>query len=210
MKQPPAHWVLLHGLGAEPDDLRPVGQMLAALAPGMAWQIHTPAAPRVPVSLNGGWVMPSWFDIYGIEPTAAVDEAGIATASTRIAEFIDALPPNEPVWLGGFSQGGVVALHTAGRVSRTLAGLALLSTWLPNAAAFHLPGACATLPIFVAHGTQDDIVPVAAAERMVTRLRALGATAVRAQNYPMAHQICPEELGDLAAWLVRPADSVVA
>lgn len=210
MKQPQAHWVLLHGLGAEPDDLRPVGQMLAALAPGMAWQIHTPAAPLAPVSLNGGWVMPSWFDIYGIEPTAPVDEAGIATASIRIAEFIDALPPDEPVWLGGFSQGGVVALHAACRVRRPLAGLALLSTWLPNAAAFVLPDSCAALPIFVAHGTQDDIVPVTAAERMVARLRALGATAVRAQNYPMAHQICPEELGDLAAWLARPADSVVA
>ncbi len=201
MKQPTAHLVLLHGLGADGEDLRPVGEMLAELVPLFDWQVHTPAAPHAPVALNGGMVMPSWFDIYGIDPAAPVDAAGIATAATRIARQIDDLPAEEPVWLGGFSQGGVVAAHAACRVKRPLSGLMLLSTWLPAAAPPKWTPACATLPVFVAHGTADDIVPLAAAERAVTYLRAQGATALTTRFYPMAHQICPEELGDLAAWI---------
>ncbi|WP_407275817.1 alpha/beta hydrolase [Halothiobacillus sp. DCM-1] len=201
MSLPRAHLVLLHGLGADASDLRPVGEALAAWVPGRDWCIHTPAAPVAPVSLNGGLRMPSWFDIYGIEPTAPVDQAGIAAAAGRIAAEIDTLPGDAPVWLGGFSQGGVVALHAACRVQRPLAGLMLLSTWLPDATGFAGAPACIELPIFVGHGTQDDIVPAPAAERLVARLRAVGATALTARFYPMAHQICPEELGDLAEWM---------
>lgn len=210
MNLPTAHMVLLHGLGADGDDLRPVGNLLASLVPSFEWRIHTPAAPLAPVSFNGGMVMPSWFDIYGIEPDAPVDGAGMTTAAARVAAVIDELPRDQPIWLGGFSQGGVVALQAACRAQRPLAGVMLLSTWLPDATRFRLPSACADLPMFVAHGTQDDIVPLAAAERLLTHLRDCGARALSHRFYPMGHQICPEELGDLAAWLAPPADSIVA
>lgn len=197
----PAHLFLFHGLGASGDDLAPVGRMLAEQAGLPALIIHTPAAPDAPVTLNNGYVMPSWFDIYGLTRDAPVDLAGIHAAAERMAAFIDEQAGDAPFMLGGFSQGGVVALRAACLTRRVPLGVMLLSTWLPAADDFVLPADRHTMPIFIGHGDFDPVVNPASAARMAQVLADLGAKTIETRRYAMEHSICPEELADLALWM---------
>lgn len=197
------HIFLLHGLGAQGDDLAPVGRLLAEQT-GLtvdAVVIHTPDAPFAPVTINGGYVMPSWFDILGLDRTAPVDEAGIARAVTDMVRLIEARIGDAPFVIGGFSQGGVVALRTAMATERPPLGIFMLSTWLPARDAFSVPPDRRTLPIFIGHGTRDDVVPHTSADSAAAHLRDLGMTAVTQHSYAMEHSIVPEELVDMADWL---------
>ncbi len=199
----PDHLFLFHGLGASGDDLAPIGRMLAEQAGLPKLIIHTPAAPDAPVTLNNGYVMPSWFDIYGLTRDAPVDLAGIHTAAARMAALIDAQAGDAPFMLGGFSQGGVVALRAACLTRHVPLGVMLLSTWLPAADDFVLPADRHTMPIFIGHGELDTVVQPASAARMAQVLADLGAKTIETRRYAMEHSICPEELGDIAAWLKR-------
>lgn len=197
------HIFLLHGLGAQGDDLAPVGRLLAEqanLAPG-AYEIHTPDAPSVPVTVNNGYVMPSWFDIYGLDRTAPVDEAGIQSTVENITRLIRQRIGDQPFVIGGFSQGGVVALRAAMATARPPLGVLLLSTWLPARASFAVPTDRRTLPVFIGHGTQDDVIPHMSADSTAAHLRALGMTAITQHSYAMEHSIIPDELADMADWL---------
>ncbi len=196
-----AHLFLFHGLGASGDDLAPVGRMLAEQAGMLKLIVHTPAAPVAAVTVNAGTMMPSWFDIYGLERDAPVDLAGINAMAKRQAAVMDAKVGDAPFWVGGFSQGGVMALRAACLTRRAPAGVLLLSTWLPAADAFALPVDRADSPIFIGHGDFDTVVPLAAASRMAHHLMACGATQVTQHRYAMAHSICPEEVADIAAWM---------
>ncbi|TDN59813.1 phospholipase/carboxylesterase [Halothiobacillus neapolitanus] len=128
------HIVLLHGLGANGDDLAPIGRMLGeslgedAALPERKFAVHAPDAPVAPVTINNGYLMPSWFDIYGLDRDAPVDEMGIASSVARIAALIDAKVGTAPCVLAGFSQGGVIALRAACAVKRAPIGVLLLST----------------------------------------------------------------------------------
>ncbi len=197
------HFFLLHGLGASGDDLAPVGRLLAEQAgiPAERVTIHAPDAPMAPVTLNNGYRMPSWFDIHGLDRSAPTDLAGIEAAAGRIALLINERAGDEPFWLVGFSQGGVVALRAACCTARVPAGVMLLSTWLPAPDTCTLPADRYDMPIFIGHGDADDVVASASAERMASHLRAAGATQVSQHRYAMAHSICPEELGDMAVWM---------
>jgi phospholipase/carboxylesterase len=197
------HIFLFHGLGAQGDDLAPVGRLLAEqanLASG-TYKIHTPEAPSVPVTVNNGYVMPSWFDIYGLDRTAPVDEAGIHAAVDKMTRLIEQRIGDQPFVIGGFSQGGVVALRTAMATARPPLGVLLLSTWLPDRTSFAVPADRLTLPVFIGHGTQDDVVPHMSADSTAAHLRALGMTAITQHSYAMAHSIIPDELADMADWL---------
>lgn len=199
------HIFLFHGLGAQGDDLEPVGRLLAEqanLAPD-TYEIHTPDAPNAPVSINNGYVMPSWFDIYGLDRSAPVDEAGIETAVANMVRLIDARVGDQPFVIGGFSQGGVIALRTAMAIARPPRAVLLLSTWLPARASFVVPADRRALPVFIGHGTQDDVVPHTSADSTAAHLRTLGMTAVTQRSYVMAHSIVPDELADMADWLRR-------
>lgn len=206
------HIVLLHGLGANGDDLAPIGRMLGeslgedATSPERKFEVHAPDAPVAPVTINNGYLMPSWFDIYGLDRDAPVDEAGIASSVARIAALIDSKVGAAPCVLAGFSQGGVIALRAACAVKRAPIGVLLLSTWLPAADRFVLPEDRKSMPIFIGHGEQDDVVPVASAARMTQVLNAAGAKRVETHFYTMAHQICPEQMQDMSQFLA----SVVA
>lgn len=195
------HLFLFHGLGASGDDLAPVGRMLAEQAGLPSLKVHTPEAPLAAVTLNHGYVMPSWFDIYGLERDSPVDLAGIQAAAERMAALMDAQAGDAPFWVGGFSQGGVVALRAACLTRRVPAGGILLSTWLPAADAFVLPATRTAMPIFIGHGVHDAVVPYAAATRMARILTEQGATKITQHQYPMEHSICPEELADMAQWM---------
>lgn len=201
---PPQSLILFHGLGSDGDDMR-------GLAQSLSWSgrlLCPDAAPR-PVTLNAGFVMRAWFDILGLTPDAPVDEAGIRQAVAQARQLIEAERaagvPAERIFIGGFSQGGVVALHAALRHPERLGGVLALSTWLPlrqDLPAERSETALGT-PIFMGHGTRDDMVPLASAERARDALRELGCRDLVFRTYPMAHSVGGEELTDLRAWLAH-------
>jgi phospholipase/carboxylesterase len=211
-------FILLHGLGADGNDMRPIAQAIAqailarlpAAHPAIQTRIHCPDAPARPVSVNGGYVMPAWFDLYSLEAGAPSDWHGIEHTRGQIAALIQAERnagiPSEHIILGGFSQGGVIALHTALHHPERLGALLALSTWLPLAT-LPIPtlAACQT-PVFIAHGTEDDLIPVGAAAQTRATLTQLGYLDLHQATYPMVHSISMEEIDDLAAWLVQHLD----
>jgi phospholipase/carboxylesterase len=204
MTQDSISLILLHGLGADGSDMRGLAEALRW--PGPVRRVTPDALPR-PITLNGGYVMRGWFDIHGLTPDAPVDAEGIHQAVRQARELIDAERdsgvPAGRIVIGGFSQGGVVALHTALRYPERLGGILALSTWLPLREALareHGANALAT-PIFMGHGTQDDLVRLASAERARDALSAMGCTDLSFRTYPMAHTISMDEVKDLRAWL---------
>jgi phospholipase/carboxylesterase len=165
-----------------------------------------PHAPKIPVTINGGFVMRAWYDIAGAAINAQQDEAGIRTSHAAIEALIAqevarGIPANH-IFLAGFSQGGAIALHTVLRLQQPLAGVLALSTYLPLAelAAAEITS-CAT-PIFMAHGRSDSVVPYPLGIASRDQLLALQYE-VEWHDYAMQHSVCAEELGDIQAWLAR-------
>ncbi|MEP7058950.1 MAG: carboxylesterase, partial [Caldimonas sp.] len=166
-----------------------------------------PHAPTMPVTINGGYVMPAWYDILGTDIERREDEAGLR----RSQALVDALIANERargiaaarIVLAGFSQGCALALMTGLRCAERLAGLVGLSGYLPLAdkVAAERTGANRDLPVFMAHGQVDPVIPIARALASRDALLALGHP-VEWHEYPMPHSVCAEEIVDLQRWLV--------
>ena len=203
--------ILLHGLGADGNDMQPIALAMAARLqnthPQLQTRIHCPDAPARPVSVNGGYIMPAWFDLYGLDSHARMDRPGIEQSRQRINQLIAAelavgiLP--EHIILGGFSQGGVIAMHCVLHQPERLGGLRALSTWLPRTSLPPpSPAACQT-PVFIAHGIDDDLIPLQAANHTRDTLAELGYRDIQQRSYPMAHNVSMEEIDDMAAWLVQ-------
>lgn len=202
--KPDAAVIWLHGLGADGHDFEPVVPMLG-LPPGLSVRFVFPHAPMRPVTINMGMVMRAWYDILQLG-RGPEDAAGIH-ASQGLLEGLIAREQARGVAasrivLAGFSQGGAVALQTGLRCSKRLAGILALSTYLPLAStlADERDRANFELPIFMAHGTDDLMIPTAWAERSSTALKAIGY-GVEWHTYPMGHAICPEEIAAVGAWL---------
>ncbi len=199
--------LILHGLGADGRDFLPVAEQLNLRAVGDV-RFLLPSAPVMPVSINGGYAMPAWYDILGAELVRREDEAGLRAAKGAIEALID----NEvargiaahKIVVAGFSQGCAMALMTGLRHPERLAGIAALSGYLPLAAttAAERSAANADIPIFMAHGSRDGVVPLARAEASRDALQALGYV-VDWHVYPMEHAVCPPEIADLQRWLLR-------
>jgi phospholipase/carboxylesterase len=193
----------LHGLGADGHDFEPI---VPELGLGVPVRFVFPHAPVRPVTINGGVAMRAWYDILGFDRRAKEDAAGIRASAAAVTELVDREiergMTSDRIVLAGFSQGGAVALHTALREPRPLAGVLALSTYLPLAAtlASERSAANARLPIFMAHGTDDGVLPLQLAETSRGALEALGY-AVAWHAYPMAHSVCLEEVGAIGAWL---------
>lgn len=209
MTQDSISLILLHGLGADGNDMRGLAEALRW--PGPVRLITPDALPR-PITLNGGYVMRGWFDILGLTPDAPVDAEGIHQAVRQARELVDAERdsgvPAGRIVIGGFSQGGVVALHTALRYPEKLGGVLALSTWLPlreELAREHSANALAT-PIFMGHGTHDDLVRLSSAERAHAALQAMGCADLAFLTYPMEHTISMPEVNDMRAWLQQRLD----
>ena len=195
--------VWLHGLGADGHDFEPIVPELKVELPV---RFVFPHAPVRRVTINGGMPMRAWYDILSFERGAEEDAAGIRASAAAVTALVDrevarGMAP-ERIVLAGFSQGGAVALHTALREPRPLAGVLALSTYLPLAAtlAAERNAANARVPIFMAHGTADAVLPLALAESSRHALTALGY-AVEWHVYPMAHSVCLEEVSAIGAWL---------
>ncbi len=193
----------LHGLGADGHDFEPI---VPELRLRFAVRFVFPHAPVRPVTINGGMQMRAWYDILGFDRRAKEDAAGIRASAAAVAELVDREiergMPSDRIVLAGFSQGGAIALHTALRESRPLAGVLALSTYLPLAAtlARERNAANAAIPLFMAHGTDDPVLPLELAENSRRALEALDY-AVDWHAYPMAHSVCMEEVGAIGAWL---------
>ena len=202
----PRHSIVwLHGLGADGNDFAPIVPQLADRA-GPALRFVFPHAPVRPVTVNGGMRMRAWYDIQAFDLHARQDEAGMRASIAEVEALIERETARgvaaEHILLAGFSQGGAIALATALRHRQTLAGAIALSTYLPLQAhsAAERSAANAKLPVFMGHGSLDPIVPMALGLRSRDALTALGH-GVDWHGYVMAHQICPEEIADLRAWI---------
>jgi phospholipase/carboxylesterase len=204
---PSASVIVLHGLGADGNDFVPIAQELDLSSIGPVRFVF-PHAPIRPVTINGGYRMRAWYDILGADLRQREDESGLRESQAAIAALIDRERergvPAARIVLMGFSQGCAMTLMTGLRYPERLAGLAGLSGYLPLAPliAAERHGANADVPVFLGHGTQDDIVPVAAGQASAQALRALGHP-VEWHDYAMPHSVCAEEIADLNAWLVR-------
>ncbi|HVR53492.1 MAG TPA: dienelactone hydrolase family protein [Pseudorhodoferax sp.] len=208
---PTAAVIWMHGLGASGDDFAAIVPELD-LAGCAAIRFVFPHAPVMPVSINNGYAMPAWYDIYQPEPVRREDADGIARSARAIEALIAREVargiPARRIVLAGFSQGCAMTLHTGLRHPERLAGLIALSGYLPLAAtlaAERHPANFAT-PIFMAHGSEDPMVVLPRAEASRDALQALGY-AVQWHTYPMPHSVHPREIADISAFLqqVLPA-----
>ena len=195
--------VWLHGLGADGHDFEPIVPELRLRLPV---RFVFPHAPVRPVTINGGMQMRAWYDILGFDRRAREDAAGIHASAAAVTELVDREIErglsSDCIVLAGFSQGGAIALHTALRSPKPLAGVLALSTYLPLAAtlASERSAANAAIPLFMAHGTDDPVLPFGLAETSRRALEALGYV-VDWHAYRMAHSICMEEVRAIGAWL---------
>jgi len=205
--QPTAAIVLMHGLGADGRDFVPLAGELDLSSVGPVRFVF-PNAPQMPVTVNGGYRMPAWYDILDADLARQEDEPGLRRSQAAIEQLLARENARGIVAgrivIAGFSQGCAMALMTGLRHAERLAGIAGLSGYLPLAGrtAAERSAANAAVPVFLAHGRQDPVVPLAGAVASRDALQALGYP-VQWHAYPMAHSVCPQEIADLQAWLLR-------
>ncbi|MBJ6136902.1 alpha/beta hydrolase [Marinobacter litoralis] len=200
----PKHTIIwLHGLGASGHDFEPV-------VPEFAFARETPVrfifphAPELPVTINGGMVMPAWYDILAMDVDRKVDAEQLRASADRVAELIKAERErgvaSENIILGGFSQGGAVAYELALSYPERLGGLFALSTYFATADSIELSEANRKLPIFIGHGRFDQIVMEQLGQAAYQTLQGLGFEP-EYQDYGMEHSLCLEEVNDLDRFL---------
>ena len=205
-RNPGAAVIWLHGLGADGHDFEPVVPELRLPAAKPARFIF-PHAPQRPVTINMGMRMRAWYDILQLGG-GTEDEAGIRESQGLLEKLIADQKrkgiPARKIVLAGFSQGGAIVLQTALRHHERLAGAMALSTYLPlqNKLEQERNPMNNDLPVFMAHGEYDNMIGIDRAQRTRDALQALGY-AVEWHDYPMPHSVCPEELADIAAFLLR-------
>jgi phospholipase/carboxylesterase len=199
--------IWMHGLGADGNDFVPlVRELDLAGLPGIRFIF--PHAKQMPVTINGGYVMRAWYDIVGTDIARREDEAGLRASQREVEALIArekarGIPANRII-LAGFSQGCAMTLQTGLRHPEKLAGLLCLSGYVPLADKVSNERDAASLatPIFLVHGTDDGVIPVARAHQSRDLLKALGYQ-VEWHEYPMQHSLCLEEVNDISAWLKK-------
>jgi phospholipase/carboxylesterase len=189
--------IWLHGLGADGHDFEPIVPELRLAKPV---RFVFPHAPMRPVTINNGMRMRAWYDIFQFGG-GAEDEAGIRASQALLEQMIES-EKGKKIILAGFSQGGAIVLQTALRHPGRLAGVMALSTYLPLPGTLEKEASPANkdLPIFMAHGRFDDIIPLERAQRSRELLEKLGYR-VTWKEYPMPHSVCAEEIGDISSFL---------
>lgn len=196
--------IWLHGLGADGNDFKSIVPLLK-LPADLPIRFIFPHAPLRPMAINGGMSSRSWFDI---ELPKMANEQHVEESSQQLQAFIDREKtlgmPSYRIILAGFSQGGAIALHTGLKYPEPLAGIMALSTFIPTAEAIKNERAKANsrIPIFLAHGQQDSMIPFAAAQASKNILTEMDY-AVEWHSYSMAHEVCPEEINHISQWLQK-------
>ena len=208
---PVASVIWMHGLGADGYDFVPVVKELEInKLPGLEAGVRFifPHAPMRPVTINNGMVMRAWYDIKMVDLMRQEDEAGLRASQAEceklIANEVARGIPAKRIVLAGFSQGGAITLQTGLRHKERLAGLMVLSSYLPIAStvAGEMASAHKDLPIFMAHGTHDPMIALARATASRDQLKQLGYN-IEWKEYPMEHSLAMEEVRDVRGWLGR-------
>jgi len=202
--------IWLHGLGADGHDFEPIVPELN-LPETLSLRFVFPHAQIRPVTVNGGMEMRAWYDIFSLDRDGPVDEHGIRQSSEVLQQLVareqDRGIDADNIVLAGFSQGGAIAVHTALRSTTRLGGLMALSTFLPlkdtlQSEVIDNPGArWQGLPVFMAHGSFDPMIPPEFG-RQSADLLILSGIEVEWHDYPMAHAVCAEEIADIRTWLL--------
>jgi phospholipase/carboxylesterase len=202
---PRASVIWLHGLGADGHDFEPIVPELQ-LPATLPVRFVFPHAPVQAVTINGGARMRAWYDVYNLEGVRREDETGVRASQNRVEALIAREKARgvaaRDIVLAGFSQGGAIALQTGLRHAERLAGIMALSTFLPLAATVAKEASAANrdVPIFMAHGAYDDLIPLARGAASRDVLTAAGYR-VQWHEYRMQHAVCGEEIADVAQWL---------
>ena len=203
---PGAAVIWLHGLGADGSDFEPIVPELG-LPASLPVRFIFPNAPQRPVTINNGMRMPAWYDILQMGG-GREDEAGIRESQAFVESLVDRETqrgiPRGKIVLAGFSQGGAIVLQAGLRHPERLAGVMALSTYLPLSATLEKEHVAANraLPLFMAHGRFDGMIPLDRAALSRDAMQALGYK-VEWHEYPMQHSVCPQEIADIAAFLLR-------
>jgi phospholipase/carboxylesterase len=208
--RPLASILWLHGLGADGHDFEPIVRELD-LRDQLAIRFVFPHAPLRPVTINNGMVMRAWYDIVSFDRDGLQDEASIRASAAALRSLIEREHERgiayERIVVAGFSQGGAIALHEGLRFPHRLAGIMALSTYLPLAATLQaevLEGRRtepAALPVFMAHGLYDPVLPFDFGRLSRDALESAGFN-VEWHEYPMPHAVCPDEIAAIRRWLL--------
>jgi len=209
-EQPDGAVIWLHGLGADGHDFEPIVPEFR-LGGLIDLRFIFPHAPIRPVTINGGASMRAWYDVISLDRAGPQDEAGIRESSATLEHLIEREHERGIVYdrivLAGFSQGGAIAMHTAMRFPHKLAGLMALSTWMPLESTIDAEVAQSAvsqprdLPVLMAHGSFDPMLPIAAGQHARELMEKVGFK-VQWHDYPMAHAVCGEEIAEIRNWLL--------
>jgi len=209
-ENPTGSVIWLHGLGADGHDFEPIVPELR-LPDSLPLRFIFPHAPVRPVTLNGGMSMRAWFDILSLDRDGPADETGTRESAAIVNSLIDREIERgidiRRIVVAGFSQGGAIAIHVALRSEDRLAGLMALSTYMPLPKYFQSEVVdnpdCGdlSLPIFMAHGSFDPVLPMDLGRTSADLLIDTGFK-VQWHDYPMAHAVCAEEINDIRDWLL--------
>ncbi len=206
-ENPVASIIIMHGLGADGRDFLSIAEQLDLSSLGPV-RFLFPNAPVMPVTINGGYEMPAWYDILNTDLVRREDEAGLRQSQAMIEELIAGEKargiPARRIVVAGFSQGCAMTLMVGLRHAEPLAGMICMSGYLPLAdkTAAERSLASQQVPIFMGHGTHDGVIALPRAEASRDALKALGY-AVEWHSYPMEHSVCPQEIADMQGWLRR-------
>ena len=202
--EPSASVIWLHGLGADGHDFEPIVPELR-LPATLPVRFVFPHAPVRPVTLNGGMAMRAWYDIVSLDRGGPVDSAGINESSESLEALIDREEKRGieagRIVLAGFSQGGAIAINTMLRANKNVAGLMALSSWLALPDALKENALDTSIPVFMAHGQFDPMIPMQFGRASADAIIGAGFD-VEWHDYPMAHAVCPQEIDDIRTWLV--------
>lgn len=205
-EKPDAAIIWLHGLGANGHDFVPIVEQLP-LPDELAIRFIFPNAPMRPITINQGYTMPGWYDLYSLEKGGKEDREGIIETSQTISQLCRSQQElgisSQHIILAGFSQGGAIALHCGLRYSDKLAGIMALSTYLclPETLSQELSPHANSTPLFMAHGRQDDVLAYDFASSGRDTLITNNIN-VNWHAYDMAHSVSPEEITDIGNWIV--------
>ena len=198
--------IWLHGLGADRYDFMPVAEILQQSL--LTTRFVLPQAPTRAVTINGGYAMPSWYDIKAMSPARSISEEELEESADTVIKLIEdqrqsGIDANR-IFLAGFSQGGAVVFHTAYlKWQGPLGGVLALSTYAPTfSEVLPLSASQQRIPALCLHGQYDEVVQNAMGRTAYERLKAAGV-AVTWQEYPMGHEVLPEEIRDIGAWLAK-------
>jgi phospholipase/carboxylesterase len=197
--------IWLHGLGADGHDFEPIVPELR-LPADLPLRFVFPHAPVRPVTINGGAAMRAWYDILSLDAEGRADAAGVRESTALLDALIEREQQRgiaaDRIVVAGFSQGGAIAINAVLHAQQKLAGLMALSTYIALPGEMPASDGNKDLPVFMAHGSFDPMLPMQWGKASAEQLVALGF-AVEWHDYPMAHAVCAEEINDIRDWLLK-------